>query len=116
MIIELAEDDAPKYEQQKPKKNLKSASPISQEATSLRTDSSTAEGKDPTVQPSSRGAQPQSEESFKETPTQGAEPTGHPDETLMKTRTGSFFLNPFFVTLKFHSAAHGRQTKIQKHS
>lgn len=88
MIIELAEDDAPEYEQQEPKKNLKSASPITQEAPSIRTDSSPAEGKDPTVQPDSRGAQPQSEESLTETPAQGAQPTGHPDETLMRTRTG----------------------------
>lgn len=92
VIIELAEDDAPEYEQQKPKKNPKPASPITQEAASLRTlDSSPAEGKDPTVQPSPRDAQPQSEESLTETSAQGAQPAGRPDETLMRTRTGKFF-------------------------
>ena len=82
-IIELCEDDGPIYDQQKPK-NLDSASPITQEAASLRTDSSLAEGKDPGVQPSSTGLQPQ-------TPAQGAEPTPQPDETPTRTRTGMCF-------------------------
>ncbi|KAG0504312.1 hypothetical protein KC19_N042800 [Ceratodon purpureus] len=87
VLIELAEDDAPEYEQRKPKKNLKSASPITQEAASIRTDSTPAEGKDPTVQPTSGGAQPQSNESLTETPAQAAQLTGHPDDTLKKLRT-----------------------------
>jgi len=53
VVIELAEDDAPEYEQQK-QKQKKAASPISEEAAPLRTDSPPGESTGPSVQPSAR--------------------------------------------------------------
>lgn len=57
MVIELAEEDAPEYEQQKPKKNTKPAPRVTEAAAApLRTDSPPGESKDSNAQPSSRQA------------------------------------------------------------